>query len=186
MATVISIASGNHRERVLARRNALAEEHLDLVASIAKAIACSLPACFDFEDLRSVGYLALLRAATNYDPVRHAGVPFSGYARPMIRGAIIDSVRRTNWRENTRPGLDDTDPPSYTPEFDAAIDEETQAKRVHVAINRLKPKIGRVVRQHYIDGKRLVDVARELEVCDSRVSQMARTGLLRLRMELSA
>ncbi len=43
------------------------------------------------EDLQQVGYLGLLEAHERYNP--DMGVPFSGFARYRVRGAMIDSLR---------------------------------------------------------------------------------------------
>ena len=48
-----------------------------------------------------------MHAASRYRPGEHSGTPFSAFARPRVHGAIIDSVRRRAWLENTANPLDD-------------------------------------------------------------------------------
>lgn len=100
----VSIASA--RPRYLARRNALVEHHLSLVRSIAAGIKLTLPPSFDLDDLIATGNLALVRAADRYRPREHGGTPFGAYARFRVRGAILDSVRRRHYEENTRNSID--------------------------------------------------------------------------------
>lgn len=91
----------------LAQRNALVETHLSLIPPIARRLRRRLPPSFELDDLIGEGLVGLLRAATSYRPREHNGTPFSAYARLKIRGAIIDSVRRRAWEENTRNPLED-------------------------------------------------------------------------------
>jgi len=103
---VVSIASGGHRERVIRRRDELALAHLSLVDGLARKVHRSLPPSFDLCDLIGEGLLALCAAALRYRPDAHGGAPFSAFARKGIRGAMLESVRRKRYVENTRPGLE--------------------------------------------------------------------------------
>ena len=103
---VVSIDSGGHRARVLDRRDELALTHLSLVDGLARDVHRSLPPSFDLADLVGVGLVALLQVALRYSPDSHGGTPFSAYARKGIRGAMLESVRRKRYVENTRPGLE--------------------------------------------------------------------------------
>jgi RNA polymerase sigma factor (sigma-70 family) len=133
---VIAIDSGGHRARFLAKRDALVEANLHLVAPIANRIFRKLPPSFDLDDLLATGYLALLHAATRYRPREHGGTPFSAFARPRINGEILNSIRRKNWDENTRPPLDDAPEPSTGP-MDTRFDERRLRKRLLRAIDGL-------------------------------------------------
>src|ERR1035437_8316817 len=101
MPTVICIETGLHRKRVLEARNALVEAHMHLVPDIAGRIREGLPPSFDLDDPISEGNIGLIQAATRYPPDSHNRKPFSAFARPRIRGAIIDSVRRRRYTDNT-------------------------------------------------------------------------------------
>jgi RNA polymerase sigma factor (sigma-70 family) len=104
--SVVSISLAGHRERVLAKRDALVVAHILLVPPIARRIHAKLPPCFDLDDLVAVGNLALVRAAMGFDPGSHGGTPFSSYARAAVAGAIKDTFRVNKFAEQTRPGLE--------------------------------------------------------------------------------
>ena len=71
--------------RPLQRRNNRVEANLLLVDPLAARYArCTGES---FEDLRQVGRLGLIRAAERYRDA--AAVPFTAFARPHIRGAIL-------------------------------------------------------------------------------------------------
>jgi RNA polymerase sigma factor (sigma-70 family) len=133
---VVSIDAGGYRQRFLAKRNALVDAHLHLVPPIAQRIHRGLPPSFDLDDLLSTGYLALIHAATLYRPRVHGGAPFSAFARPRIRGEILNSFRRWRYDENTRPPLSDALEPSAAP-MDTKFDERRLKKRLMKAIRGL-------------------------------------------------
>lgn len=110
----VSINGGGYRSRVRAERNTLVESHLYLVPPIAGVIHLRLPPSFELADLEGEGYVGLIRAATRYRPQLHNQTPFSAFARKRIYGAMIDSVRRRAWAENTRNPLDDAPEPITT------------------------------------------------------------------------
>jgi RNA polymerase sigma factor for flagellar operon FliA len=68
--------------------------HIGLVRRIARKVARRLPRHVEIEDLIQAGMLGLLEAAQRY----RAGVSFETYATYRIRGAILDSVRKFDWR----------------------------------------------------------------------------------------
>ncbi|MGB0722221.1 MAG: RNA polymerase sigma factor FliA [Gammaproteobacteria bacterium] len=69
--------------------------HRDLVHQIAHHLRARLPASVQVDDLTQAGMEALLTCARGYDA--STGVPFAAYARPRVRGAMIDELRRGNW-----------------------------------------------------------------------------------------
>lgn len=98
-------------------RDTLIETHLKLVPPIARRVKKKLPPSFELDDLIGEGYIGLMRAAERYDPTNHGGTPFSAFARPRIRGAMVDSVRRKAYQENTRNPLEDAPEPITTPKL---------------------------------------------------------------------
>src|SRR5437762_3505626 len=56
-----------------------------------------LPGGYDRDDLRSLGYLGLLRAAQTFDSAR--GVAFSTYACRCIENAIARALKRESERQ---------------------------------------------------------------------------------------
>ncbi|MES2136973.1 MAG: sigma-70 family RNA polymerase sigma factor [Pseudomonadota bacterium] len=91
----------------LRARDELIKQYLDLVPPIARHVQTQLPPSFEIDDLIGEGYLGLMQAAARYRPRRHNGTPFSAFARPRIHGAMVDSVRRKAWRENTACPIED-------------------------------------------------------------------------------
>lgn len=75
--------------------NKLVEDHLHLVKHTVFQVAVAFPSFVDREELARAGALGLVEAARRYDPAR--GVPFDRYAARRIRGAILDSVRQSDW-----------------------------------------------------------------------------------------
>src|SRR5262245_40361955 len=49
----------------------------------------------DLDDLRSAAVMGLLRAIETFDPDR--GSPFENYLGLLVRGAVVDEVRRQDW-----------------------------------------------------------------------------------------
>lgn len=85
-------------------RNQLVEEHLYLVRAIARKILVGLPSHVDLEELEGVGRLGLLEASRRFDPSR--GVLFKTFVYYRIRGAILDSIRKSVWFTGTpEPGV---------------------------------------------------------------------------------
>jgi RNA polymerase sigma factor for flagellar operon FliA len=83
-------AVGNKRNR--RERDRLAEEYLPLVRHVVARIAMNLPAHVDSDELFQVGSVGLVNASRSFDENR--GVAFKTYAFALIRGAILDELRR--------------------------------------------------------------------------------------------
>lgn len=184
---VVSISLGGHRASLLRRRDELIESHLELVRQIARAFLSSLPSSFELDDLIGAGNLGLLKAATNYDPRRHNGTPFSAYARPVILGAIRDSVRRRewDWHEHTRSNVSEMPERAFTPEMEAFLDRVRQAEQVQRAVDGLGERHRAVVDSYYGEEMRLPAVGERLGVGKSRASQLHVEALREIRAELA-
>ena len=76
-------------QHCLRRRNRQIQGHLHLVRPIARHYAHHTG--LDRDDLLQVGCLGLIQASHRYDAER--GTPFSSFAKPHIRGAILHFVR---------------------------------------------------------------------------------------------
>jgi RNA polymerase sigma factor (sigma-70 family) len=184
-AKVVSISTGD-RAGVLARRDALVEAHLDLVRTTAERVKRSLPPSFDLEDLEGVGRLALLHAATAYRPEAHNDTPFDAFARKRIHGAMIDSVRRSKYTENTRPGLDSTPDVPVTPDVVESIDAGRRRVEMNRAVQTLAPRHRKVIQMHYDEGKTLAEVAVIMGCSPSLASNLHCNALAELRERLAA
>jgi RNA polymerase sigma factor FliA len=74
------------------QREQLARTGLRLVeAEVQRRIRRGTPS-FDADELQSIGRFALARVLQRYDPSR--GSSFTTFARPRIRGALIDAIRK--------------------------------------------------------------------------------------------
>ncbi len=172
-------------ESIVDRRNELVEAHLYLVRPIAARLALGLPRSFDLEDLTATGYLGLIQAAGRYRPRSHGGTPFSAYARPRIRGYILDSLRRGNYIESTRPSVEDL--PESISSFPAeeTIDDGRLAMRMGSALRALPAREREVIELHYAEEQRLPEVGRAFGVGKSRASQLHRSAIKALRARLA-
>lgn len=92
----------------------LVAEHYPLARAIARRTHARLPKGVDLDDLISTAVMGLIEAVDRFDPSR--GVSFKAYAKHRIQGAILDSLRATDWvpravrrraaaLENTRAAL---------------------------------------------------------------------------------
>ncbi len=190
-APIVSIDFGNHRARVLAARDALVREHLWLVPPIAHRIKLTLPRVFAYEDLLAEGNLGLVHVATRYRPQQHGGAPFSAFARPRIRGAILDSVRRQNFEESTRPSIDE-DPERFrnyihaVPDTDRRLDRRRMGKRLADAIQWL-PERQRVIVRAYYSGDRasLAVIGAALGLTEYKAERERAEAIAELRRRLA-
>ncbi len=73
-------------------RDELVRSYLPLVRHVVARIAAGLPAHVDTEELFQVGSVGLMNASRGFDPDR--GVTFKTYAFALIRGAVMDELRR--------------------------------------------------------------------------------------------
>ncbi len=78
-----------------ARRDELITEHLHLVTAIASHVQHSVPVHIELDDLIHAGTMGLIDAATKYRDDKE--VSFPSYAKHRIRGAILDSLRQSDW-----------------------------------------------------------------------------------------
>jgi RNA polymerase sigma factor for flagellar operon FliA len=78
-----------------ADRAQLIEDNLPLVNHVVLQVAVRFPRYVDRNELARAGALGLVEAARRYDQSR--GVPFDRFAARRIRGAILDSVRASDW-----------------------------------------------------------------------------------------
>jgi RNA polymerase sigma factor for flagellar operon FliA len=76
-------------------RERLILAHLPQVRLVARKIHERLPDTICFDDLLSAGVVGLINAIDNFDPRQN--VLLKTYAEFRIRGAILDSLRDTDW-----------------------------------------------------------------------------------------
>lgn len=76
-------------------RNQLVLQYSPLVKYVAGRVRSGLPQTVDSADLVSEGVIGLMDAVERFEPER--GWTFQTYAVPRIRGAILDSIRASDW-----------------------------------------------------------------------------------------
>lgn len=69
-------------------------KYAPLVLKMVHRIAPIVRSVVDFDDLKNVGYMALVQAARSFDP--DLGVAFEVYCKHRVRGAILDELRRNS------------------------------------------------------------------------------------------
>ncbi len=136
MASTTYGPSNQVDEDAAQRREALVLEHLPQVRLIARRIHDRLPDHIPLEDLISTGILGLIAAVDNYDPSQK--VQLKTYAEHRIHGAIIDSLRETDW-----------------------VPRETRkkARTIDAAIHQLRQRLGREPAEEEIAAELQVDLA---------------------------
>lgn len=75
--------------------HALLEKYAPLVKRAVRHLRAQVTASFDEEDFYQVGLMGLLEAARRYGSIDEGFAPF---AFTRIRGAILDELRRLDWR----------------------------------------------------------------------------------------
>jgi RNA polymerase sigma factor for flagellar operon FliA len=76
-------------------QNALIVEYYPLARAIACRIHHRLPQGVDVDDLMSAAVGGLIEAVERFDPAR--SVAFRAYAKHRIQGAVMDSLRSSDW-----------------------------------------------------------------------------------------
>ncbi|MFO0980440.1 MAG: sigma-70 family RNA polymerase sigma factor [Planctomycetota bacterium] len=229
------------RHRSLSERRALQERIVELylptVHRMAECLSFRAQGRADVEDLKSAAVVGLLRAIETFDPGR--AIPFEGYLGLLVRGAVLDELRRQDWisREardrvtdltrarrklldslGREPG--DWEVARYlhislrelrgrqaeamrgrrvslggAAAEHAVLDlvEDAAAEPGEVAERRelcaaldkhLKPIERRIVAWHYQEGRRLREIARLLNLSESRICQIHGGLIERLKRKL--
>ncbi len=165
---------------------ALVNEHLAYARSIALKAKQKLPPFVELGDLICQANFGLLQAANSYR--RETGVPFRAYAKQRIHGAVMDSVRRRNFKHSSTQQLGEyTDglPAMRTDPLDLVIDtldQRTVAVRVRAIIGTLPPSDRRIVELRYYAGLNGKQTGAAIGKGESRSSQLHQRTLTLLRM----
>jgi RNA polymerase sigma factor for flagellar operon FliA len=114
-------------------RERLIIEHLPQVRLVARKIHERLPETVALDDLHSAGIIGLINAIDNFDPRQN--VRLRTYAEFRIRGAILDSLRETDWAPRLR---------------------RRQAREMEAAVARAEQRLRRVPEE--------ADIAAELRI----------------------
>lgn len=158
-----------------------------------------LPKTVSEEELYSAGMMGLWKASQSYDPSR--GAEFKTYAYHRIRGAILDELRALDFlprsmRDRAREegvsapavvSLPTNDDGSETLVGEYAY-EGVENSDLHLALlsemGKLPEKMRLVMHLYYQEGMKMLDIAKDLGLTESRVSQIHSNAVARLRRSL--
>ena len=172
---IVSIDSGAHRSRVLARRDKRVNDNLDLVPPIAERIHKTLPPSFELQDLVQTGRIGLLNAAIKYSPAKNNGTPFPAYASRMIRFSILDSIKDRNYTESTWEPLYAATEPRSDSGIDICIDKQRRIQSISRERKKLSELQAAVIDAYFSPSEPTFrEIAEYLGIADWRV-QKART-----------
>lgn len=186
------------------RRNTRVEQHMQLVEPLARRYALSTGQ--DPDDLRQVGLLGLLRAAERYEGSRD--VPFTAFARPHIRGAILHYLRDRaaiirlprNVQEQTSDagaGFNAASQQRMIIPFEEEmitseggtgerLDQSEKRRQLAAAMGQLPREERTALVQVVLNGQSLRDEARRAGVSAMTVQRRVKRGLAQMRAQLSA
>ena len=185
-------AKNTHQD---AARETAILQNTSLVKDIAKRFKCRLHPCIVLDDLVSAGMVGLIQAVDRFDSSR--GPKFKTYAQHRIHGAMLDFLReedplsrteRRRVRESTAAGLS-----PMTVSLDeiqlhrlAAPAQPAFTTRLDVreARRSLSPRENRVIALLYDFDWQSREVAADLCVNESRVSQIKQRAISKLRLQL--
>lgn len=184
-----------------AARDAAILQGLDLVNRIARRFQRGVPPCITFDDLASAGMIGLIHAVDRFDQTR--GLKFRTYAQHRIWGSMQDFLRDEDLLSRTerRRVLASTQAliatcygiPPATVSLDqipmrrlASTPQPALTLRAEVRQARrcLSPRENRVIELLYDFGWQSREVAAELRVNESRVSQIKQRAISKLRLQL--
>ena len=185
------------------RRNARVEHHMRLVEPLARRYAAKSGQ--DPDDLRQVGLMGLLRAAERYEGPRK--IPFSAFARPHIRGAILHYLRDKaaiirlpralqssdrdvgagfNAATQQRRLVSLTDD-LISQETDATVelDRSEQQRQLNQALQRLSRQERIALEEVILKGQSLRDVGNQTGVSAMTIQRRVKRGLAQMRQQLT-
>ena len=185
------------------RRNARVEHHMRLVEPLARRYAAKSGQ--DPDDLLQVGLMGLLRAAERYEGQRE--IPFSAFARPHIRGAILHYLRDKAAIIRLPRALQSCDRDDgagfnaatqqrrlvsladdlISQETDATIelDRSEQRRQLSQALQRLSRQERIALEEVILKGQSLRDVGNQTGVSAMTIQRRVKRGLAQMRQQLT-
>ena len=189
--------------RQLIRRNARVEQHMQLVKPLARRYAAKSGQ--DPDDLLQVGLLGLLKAAERYEGQRD--IPFSAFARPHIRGAILHYLRDKaaiirlpralqNSDRDLGAGFNaatqqrrlvplDDDLISSETDLTSELDRREHLRQLTRALQRLSRQERTALEEVILKGQSLRDVGNQAGVSAMTIQRRVKRGLAQLRQQLT-
>lgn len=137
----------------------------------------------DWQDLRQVGFIGLLRAIDTYRPDR--GASLKRWANIRIRGAVLDYIRETTgWRYGRGPRFE----PIQDRMLGGGPDELRPMERwieARQCLALATPRERRILTARYLQDKSVVAIARAEGVTEGRISQIIGHALRQIRRRLA-
>jgi RNA polymerase sigma factor for flagellar operon FliA len=172
----------------LATRNALVEQYLPLVRHQARHVHRyrSLPQSVDVDDLVGVGVLGLIKAIEKFDASR--GVKFTTYCIMRVRGSMLDWLRTLDHlSRHARQRCNREGVQAVTVNSLGSMDFEDERQRIfaksEIVELGLHSREREVVNLYYFEGMTMEQIGRKLGVSQSRISQIHKKLVRRLRTE---
>lgn len=173
-------------------RNAIVEHYTGLAKYLAqKKFERGVPPDVGLDDLNQFAIIGLMDAIGKFDPTR--GVKFQTYAAHRIRGEIIDQLRLISWvprlvfaRKEVPPEIislstlfkyPDQNVGEVGHEFEQSTEPDpsgplNQADNWKKLLAGLKPKERKILDMYYIDDMPFREIGLELDLSESRISQL--------------
>ena len=140
---------------------------------------------FQLDELVGAGMLALVMSANRFDPAR--GYAFTTYATPRIRGSMLDEIRKVNGRRFhpkfigltfiNEDGVEcETNLPNHIE--DVSFEVRDQASFL---LNKLSKRKRKVMKLKFQNDLTLVEIAKIMNLTESRISQIVKESLNVLR-----
>ena len=165
---------------------ALVEDNLALVHwCVKRFLPPAAIAAIGYDDLVSVGNIALVKAAQYFDPAM--GFRFTTFATHSIRRLLWQardkSVRQPNffqWSE----GIDGSDGGSLVPDHRKGLtDEMVDLEQIERVLSRLTPRHREIVEAFYLQRENMQDIASRVGLTRSRIEQIIKNSIANLRGE---
>ena len=156
-----------------------AAQHLPLARSVAWEAIRRNPS-LDIEEVMSSAMFGLVQAALSFEPER--GLAFTTHALPRIRGSILDDIRSATpgWSRRLR-----TAPKFVSLDADSSLSTRATTGEARMDCERLLGWLPfqeyLVVSLYHMEGMKMRQIAEQMGVTESRVSQVRTGALKRLR-----
>lgn len=145
---------------------------------------------FEYEDLRQICYLGLVKAAKTYEEGHYTS--FSTYAYKVIKNEIYMNLRKFRKKENdisiyTKTAEKDGEETYLIDVFQSDTDIENEViendykNSLRKAINRTLKGLEKEVLTLKIKGKKEVEIAEKLNISQSYANRVAKKAITRLR-----
>lgn len=154
----------------------LVVSHLSLAHKIARS-AKKKASFLDYDELESAAYLGLTEAALKYNT--ELGVSFEVYASCRVSGAVKDYMRELAWGSRNNPIKTESFESQEEPVYNDKIEEKGNVfEKITEPLSSINKK---VLRLHYVEEVKIKEIADDMGVHESRVSQILSASRNNLR-----